>query len=480
MRSFSPLALLLWGLLAAAFAPARADTPARLPQLNIIALGQGQILEAAPPRQLSLNAHVSDFAYQPRGLEIAYAGSDIDSDTTTQFVKLVGTRHGTLATLLTQSGPSDGKGDAVPSFDLVGWSADGCYLVVGQFGTVSTNSTGETIHGTRLTCVDVGVSPFQTRLIAPPAPLPPDASSTMTRGLWSPSHTRLLLMQVVEAKSNPAGVYTTALYDFVHDRVDVLPIDTTSPAVGWADDTHLRLANTQSPLPHPLVFNVQTRKTEPLATSPARPRPDPALSPTNPALTLDTQTQTLADTQHTAQTQARVLWVRRTRGPKPLSALALDVLPGKDDPQPQWAQTGQQVAYLSHSDLFVADLSTRDATLKEKYFAGEPLSCPEERTLAMSELKNIGLAALQYSQDYDESFPPQANFNDTLAPYLPPDALLQIGSAKFVYHAPADLSLAKMDNPADTVLGTMALPCARVTLYADGHVKALPVTVPQP
>ncbi len=483
MRLFSSHALLLLGLLTAVSLRASADTPAPLPQLNIIALGQGQVLEAAPPRQLSLHAHVSDFAYQPGGLEIAYAGSDTDGEAITQFIKLVGTRYGKTTTLLAQSTPT-GKEDArAEPFLLDGWSADGRYLVVEHTEAVSTGSMGAATYGTRVTCIDVGVSPMQTREIAPPVPLPPNTDNMITQVLWSPSHTRLLLAQTGLLKSGQViveTVHVSALYDFAQGRVNVLPIAALFKAARWEDDTHLRLAGTQDSQMHPLTFNVKTLKTEPFVPAPASPSRNFSLSPTNPNVTLDLQPQTIADPLHVAQTHANVLWVRRVRGPKALSALALDVTGGTDDPQARWAQTGRAVAYVSHGDLFVADLLTRNATIKEKYFAGEPLSCPEEKFLAIDELKGIGLATMQYMQDYDVHFPPQANVNDTLAPYLPPDTLLQIGGAKFVYHAPASLALSAMENPADTVLGTMDLPCARVTLYADGHVKAVPIGDKQP
>lgn len=483
MRLLSLPALLLLGLLTAIGLRARADAPAPLPQLNIISLGLGQVLEAAPPRQLSLHAHISEFAYQPGGLEIAYAGSDTEGGTSTQFVKLVGTRYGTTTTLIAQSGPAADPDNTVPPFLMNGWSADGRYLVVEHVEPVSADSAGAAIYDTRVTCLDVGASPMRTREIALPVPLPADVSSTSTQALWSPSHTRLLLTQTVLSKSSQKPAYVSALYDFAQNRVNILPIDAPLYAVGWADDTRLRLRGTDDSQTHPLVFSVKTLKTEPFVPAPAAPAApsrDFSLSPTNPNVTLDLQPQTIADSQHAAQTHANVLWVRRVRGPKALSALAVDVTGGSDDPQARWAQTGRAVAYLSHGDLFVTDLSTRDATIKEKYFAGEPLSCREEQGLARGELKQIGLATIQYAQDYDEHFPPQANFNDTLQPYLPPDTLLQIGGAKFVYHAPADLALSAMDAPADTVLGTMDLPCARVTLYADGHVKALPVAGSQP
>lgn len=480
MRSSSFLALLLAALLTAIGLRAQADTPTPLPQLNIIALGQGQVLEAATPCQLSLHAHISEFAYQPGGLEIAYAGSNTESGASTQFVKLVGTRYGATTTLIAQTSPTADPDNAVPPFLMNGWSADGRYLVVEQYGTMGNDSAGAAVYGTRRTCLDVGASPMRTREIALPVPLPADVSSTSTQAIWSPSHTRLLLTQTVLFKSSQKPAHITALYDFAQNQVNILPIDAPLHAIGWADDTRLRLSGAEDVRTHPLVFSVKTLKTEPFVPTPAPPLTDPASSPANPNLFWEVQVQTVINAGHSAQTQAVVLWVRRVRGPGTFSALALDVLPPVDGPRPQWAQTGRQVAYTNHGDLFVADLSTREATVKEKYFAGEPLSCAEEQRLAMGELKQIGLAFIQYSQDEDDHFPPQAHVNDTIAPYLPPDTLLQIGGAKFVYHAPASLALSAIDSPADTVLGTMDLPCARVTLYADGHVKALPIADKQP
>jgi len=46
-----------------------------------------------------------------------------------------------------------------------------------------------------------------------------------------------------------------------------------------------------------------------------------------------------------------------------------------------------------------------------------------------------------------------------------------VGGHKFVYEQPADLSFRNMESPAITENGYIDLPCARVVLFADGHVR---------
>ena len=76
--------------------------------------------------------------------------------------------------------------------------------------------------------------------------------------------------------------------------------------------------------------------------------------------------------------------------------------------------------------------------------------------------------------DNDEHYPPSEGVNDAIRPYLKPGTAFQVGSHRFVYQLPSGTSLAKIDAPAETALGTMDLPCARVVLFADGHVKSFP------
>lgn len=55
-----------------------------------------------------------------------------------------------------------------------------------------------------------------------------------------------------------------------------------------------------------------------------------------------------------------------------------------------------------------------------------------------------------------------------------------MGSHRFVYLLPANASLAKIESPAETPQGMIDLPCARVVLFVDGHVKTFPKQVPAP
>ena len=52
--------------------------------------------------------------------------------------------------------------------------------------------------------------------------------------------------------------------------------------------------------------------------------------------------------------------------------------------------------------------------------------------------------------------------------------MFQVGSHRFVYQLPANTALAKIEVPAETPMGMIDLPCARVVLFVDGHVKTFP------
>ena len=95
-------------------------------------------------------------------------------------------------------------------------------------------------------------------------------------------------------------------------------------------------------------------------------------------------------------------------------------------------------------------------------------------------LKQIGLALTQYSQDFDEHYPPSEGINEAFYPYLHTRDVLQVGSHRFVYQLPGGISPAKIESPSETPQGMIDLPCARVMLFADGHVKSLPKPVIAP
>lgn len=469
-----------------------ADAPSPPPQ-GALYLGKGRMLEAAAPRQLSLNAHVSQFVYGPSGLEIAYAGSQVSGDSVTQFIRLAGVRFGTTATLLSQTFhiSADGQPDP-PDFTLIrpaGWSADERYFLIAKTRFMPSpppSAPGDLSEKDEYVVVDVGQSPMHYSYVALPDQSDSQSSAPQSYDYWwSPDRMHILFaLQCLYRDSDKhymAASYC-GVYDPAQSRLKPVFLAEKMFTHGWIDDDHLLMVTRVDGAAHYFSEDVNDGK----QTEVAKPTKMPAamddldLRPTNPAfspksgLLLEDETKTATDTQQAASTPYHALWVRRSSGPKTLSAMPVGLTPGADDTQARWSPTGQQVAFVAHGDLFVTDLTTRDATAKEKYLVGEPLTCPEERELASESLKQIGLGILQYTQDYDENFPPAQGVNEALKPYLPSDVLMSIGGHPFVYHAPANLSLASLDSPADTVLGTISLPCATVTLFADGHVKSLP------
>ena len=54
-----------------------------------------------------------------------------------------------------------------------------------------------------------------------------------------------------------------------------------------------------------------------------------------------------------------------------MSAMPVGLTPGAATRRRAGRRTGQQVAFIAHGDLFVTDLSERDATVREKLAAGD-------------------------------------------------------------------------------------------------------------
>ncbi len=85
---------------------------------------------------------------------------------------------------------------------------------------------------------------------------------------------------------------------------------------------------------------------------------------------------------------------------------------------------------------------------------------------AMSTAKQMGLAILMLAQDNDEVLPTASTIGETL-PYVKNQALLD--RFQFTYQGPSDM--AKIDAPAETVLGHVDGPDGKAVLFADGHVQ---------
>lgn len=461
-------------------------------------LGFGKTLEAAPSRQLSLNANISQFLYQPGGLEIAYAGSQTDGDAVTSYIRLVGVKHGSVATLISTSGKTDASTESEQSapYTLAGWSADARYLLLQKEWDVPTTDAATGYMQQGFVCVDVGADPIHIApIVLPDMAAPnPSISYQSIQDWWSPDRTHILFADEARIKDGKAS-WTADLFCVVYDpktdRFQTITESEKQAALGWIDGSHILLGSRSLPVEHK-SGDTKLFASVDIATGSQAVIPKPAKMPgvgggsisdlgtitgTSPKATyviLEDQSKHIEYAPKAGAADCHMLWVVRTQGPKPQSAASVGVTPGTDNPQAAWSPTGAQIAYISHGDLFVTDLTVRNATVPEKYAAGETLTCAEEQVLAAVNLKQIGLAALQYSQDHDEQLPSGDGWQNQIEPYLKDDSLFSIGGHPVVYHAPPNLSLASIDNPADSILATVDLPCATVNLYNDGHVKSFP------
>lgn len=80
--------------------------------------------------------------------------------------------------------------------------------------------------------------------------------------------------------------------------------------------------------------------------------------------------------------------------------------------------------------------------------------------------KQLDLALMAWTQDYDEKYPPPDDIKAKLMPYIKDEGVIN----GFVYTYPGG-NLADIEQPSATVLGYVTGPGGQATLYADGHVR---------
>ncbi len=448
---------------------------------DILYTHKGEFVQVSPMRPLTLNAHVEQFQYDPLGLEIACVGSEPQGDDTAHFVKTIDVRTGHELSRLTLTAPADSQGAGLM---LRGWSVSGKYLIVQRFLPAPNES--ETAESEFLRW-DTSANPPSTKTIDLQAALPPEQQSADLAGSAdcypSPNGRWLMFMQSIHTQKDngkPAPDKNAyLLYDPEQDKFLPLALPPKTVFALWADNSHLKIWQEGEQKQFDVVTGLISSLPDDTKLAP------PAASKQYPDLTLDTEQRDLDDLKDTSgHAPSCIVWIRRTTfGNLPLGSAAAGVMPSRpqvdapyqSDPQAAWSPTGKQVAFIANGDLCVSNLTTNtDLLPHEKMAVGLKLSCEEEQQLALSNLKQIGLALVQYAQDYDEHFPPTKDIEQTLYPYLKTTDVFSVGSARWVYHGVSGESLASIEAPAETVQATMDLPCAHLVLYFDGHVKAFP------
>jgi hypothetical protein len=176
---------------------------------------------------------------------------------------------------------------------------------------------------------------------------------------------------------------------------------------------------------------------------------------------------------------ASALWLQAKAAPKKTSPAAVP-------PEgPLWADS-VLVATNSHletsigSDDTGAILFTRDGSLCAAPIFRLPAAAFEQalrrvqRTATMQNAKQIGVAVMMYSQDYDETLPlPGSGVQDAVGPYLKNPSVFEnpgTGSPGFTYSYSGSTSQSAMGQPATTQLGYVSGPGGRAIIWADGHV----------
>lgn len=477
-----PIAVLAFASLAL---PAVADPAAPLPRpsnlrSDILYTHRGEFVQVKPMRALTLNAHVTQFTYDPLGLEIAIAGSETSGDQTTYFVKTLDARTGHEISRYAVTAPSDAQSTWL---GLLGFSTSGKFLLLQRFTPMPNDpSTAQT----EFLRWDLSANPPTTRVIDPQSALSPDEQSVVLAGSADcrPSPNKRWLLFTQNVPLTPQGNRNAlVLYDPERDTSRLLTLPPHTSSYFWHDNTHLQFQQDSKEGQKDEQIDVVTGAVSPFTapledSAPAA----PVFSKQYPDLSLEIDHHDLEDSKKSGGRMGiNIVWVRRTPfGKMPLGVAAAGLLSSGDQvfsapAQVEWSPTGKQIACVSSDELCVSDLTAATGLLPhEKMAVGLKLSCAEEQTLAMTNLKQIGLGIMQYSQDMDEKFPPADGWMKSVYPYIKSADVFGVDGHAVVYEQPPGLTLASVDSPAETEMAYMDLPCARVTLFCDGHVKVFP------
>jgi len=484
--------------------PAPAQTDVDPPKTGMIRLVSGQYLDISKPRRVGGMDYVDSIVYRPGTHRIATVSHRVVDGHFKCEIQLVQGDNGSKDTLVSSSIGFQALYQQMPhevsekvtqeqlnhassvleaNWDLApavytpeGWSNDGQYLIADFLDIRDPENLSRPI------VIDALNDPPAVRDIAV-------EGYTLGTPLWSPDHTRIAFnaqitspiqdaASVLNGQSNQddAPKRLLVLYDPATTRVTkVVP---KGSFWGWLDnDTVLFRVHVDKGVKHFIARKITTGTEQKLSVndiatmSKGQDVPDNAC-PTHPELVSQFVDKTITEASDTQVVHS--LWLKQISDQGVLSSVAIAAAgraQDKSTPQVAWASDGKQFAYVLGGDLYVVDVIDHQPTDEERLAAGEDLPCDQIQRIAMTRMKQIGLGLLEYSQDYDEKFPPAANVDDVISPYMKTRDTYNVGRYHWTYIAPKDLNLAKIDSPATTPLGRIDLPCGPVILYVDGHVK---------
>jgi len=125
---------------------------------------------------------------------------------------------------------------------------------------------------------------------------------------------------------------------------------------------------------------------------------------------------------------------------------------------------GQRVAYTHHGMTLVRDLIEIQRAMFEQ------MRDAARRTAAMSNAKQVALAAMLFASDNDDRLPSnKEDIQKLLLPYLRNQSIFDGFVYTFAGGFTQDIEL-----PSRTELGHISMPGGRIVAYVDGHVKWVP------
>lgn len=162
---------------------------------------------------------------------------------------------------------------------------------------------------------------------------------------------------------------------------------------------------------------------------------------------------------------------------------------GPPKPEPLKADTKLWLSLLNIrliqqlSEMTPFDLQAQISSSEEASIGTDIVQEKDASAESVSNLKQLGLAVMQYLQDYDETYPPikgASQVKNALMPYVKSASVFLDPHTKQQYKFNPKLSgltLAKLADPAGTVLAYEPGPDkskTRAVAFADGHVKRIP------
>jgi hypothetical protein len=467
-------------------------------------LASGQYLDIGKPRRVGLADRIDSIAYRPGTHRITAVGHRIVNGREICTIHLIAGNSGQDDTLVSLSedlpsltddpialerGIAQDQDEAVkdalaadwdlsqPLYIPSGWSGDGRYFI--------TAVTDLKDGSQKVVSIDALDDPATVRTLAI------DGYQMVLRD-WSPDRTQISFVtfptitpeetQTITAAQIRDTPRMFAVYDPATGKLTQIEKKDCS-LTGWFNARALlfRLNHPRDGkryLAYQLNDGIETLLTDMDATALREEKALPsAACPRHPEITLAIVDRSIENAGSSQSLQS--LWLTQTGGQNKPSTVGIAAASRPTDQaelQVDWASDGTQFTYTLGGVLYVVDVTQRQPTPAERLAAGEDLPCDEMRQIAVSNLKQIGLGLIQYSQDYDEHFPPADGVDDRILPYLKDRDIYTVGRYHWSYTPPANLAIASIESPAETELGHIELPCAHIILYADGHVHAADTT----